>query len=346
MFIQLNEESPLTWEMLTKKKYRYIALVRTSTTKQSAAMKLQEEELVKDMKRYGFGEPLAVFAQNVTGKSTERKQIKQILDFLTAIPEKKRNVMVACRDIERFARNVTEARLLLQKFGELGVYLFISQTGMILGGDGREQSNNLLFVTIQLAMAEFAKRGEAQASIKAAQASKEKGIFSGTPKDSYITLVRREGSQKGKSIYRRIYEAKGGFEAGLVTTKGIARELSNRAQTLYPKKVREIRRMLDDLEQLGGKKKVEEYLNVWDAIIAEERKENVGARVRKGKSMSNRANAIHRVTVAYLNDPMGFPEPVKAGNPETARIQSPDRTGTIEDASNNPDAYNAARRGK
>lgn len=350
-FIEVDEERVITLDELNRAKYKPIAIVRTSTSSQEEGLKVQEQKMLEDMKRLGMLKPALVTVQNVTGAKEGRKQIKQILDFIKATPEERRKFIIVARDVERFSRNEREAFNLLHEFALLGVYLYIINNNLLLGGDGSEQGSNRFLFTVLEGAAANAKRSETQASKKGARKAKSRGLFAGTPVDSYITLVRTSGKQRGKSVYRRIYDSLGGLEAGTVTVKGLARDLSTSTREMYPKRVRDIRDFLIDLKAKGGDKKVQEYLAVWDAVIAEEKKRGVGARViykpkggknqsgQKKERMSDRARAIHRVTVAYLKAPMEHPEPVKTGNPLTAIVESSERIGTIEDASKNPAAY-------
>ena len=338
MFIQVDEERAVSIEELAKAKYRYIAIIRTSTTEQADNLEVQQEDVKKSMTRLGFGKPLLIEVANVTGAKEAREQIQNVMAKVKSIKEDKRKVVVVARSVDRLSRDTEDALRIQRELSSLGAYLYIINNNLLLNGDGSEQGSNQLVFELLLAVAKNAKRSETQASRKGTKAAKTKGLFSGTPQDSYLSLVRTSGKQRGKSVYRRIYESLGGLEAGTVTVKGLARDLSNRAQTMYPAKIRAIRDNLKDIEERGGPEKAQEYLEVWDAIIAEERKKGVGPRAGKGR-MTDKQRAIHRVTVAYLQDPFSWPRPDTVGNPDTATIPSPDRVGTIADAKKNYLAY-------
>ena len=338
MFIEANEDFVVTPQMLAEAGYEPILLIRTSTTEQAENLEVQQKEVGDSMKRLGFKKFAFISVANVTGKAADRKQLQEIIDFCKATPENKRKLLVCARDVERFSRNTLNGLTVQDELRRLGVYLYIINNNLLLNGDGSEQGSNQFLFEVLLAAASNTKRSEVQASIKGTRAARKKGLFSGTPQDSYVKLVRTSGKQRGKSVYRRIYESLGGMEAGTVTVKGIARELSNSQQRMYPQKIRQIRDFLKDLIEQAGTEKAEEYLAVWDAIIKEERKRGVGPRAGSGR-MTDRQRAIHRVTVAYLQNPQDFPRPDTVGNPDTATIPSPDRTGTIADASKNFLAY-------
>lgn len=338
MFINVNDERAVTIEELAKEKYRYIGIIRTSTSEQKDNLVVQEADVEKSMSAKGFGKPLSMEVANVSGATAARKQIKAILEACAAIPEKKRKIVVVARSVDRLSRDTKDALIIQEKLAALGVYLFIIQNNMLLNGDGTEQGSNQLVFELLLAVAKSGKRSETQASKKGTKEAKTKGLFSGTAQDSYVALVRDKGSQRGVSVRRRIYASIAGLDAKTITVKGLARELSKPDRTMYPAKVRAIRDNLKDIEAKGGPEKVKEWLEVWDAIIKEEKKRGVGDRAAKGR-MSDRARAIHRVSVAYLQDPFEWPRPDTVGNPDTATVPSSDRNGTIEDASNNPDKY-------
>ena len=339
MFVDVNEERSVTIQELAKDGYKYIALIRTSTTEQDENREVQEKDLIDSMERLGFKQqPVLIASENVSGAKAEREQINVIMDFIKSTPEKKRKLIVVARDVARFSRDTQQGLQIQTALQKLGVYLYVQQANLLLNGDGAEQGSNQLIFEILLAMSKSGKRSETIASKTGTREAKKKGLFSGTPQDSYVKLVRTSGSQRGKSIRRRIYESLGGLEAKTIQIKPMAKELSNSAQTFYPAKLRAIRDELKDIEAQGGKKKVEEYLAVWDAIIKEEKKRGVGPRTGKGR-MTDRARAIHRVTVAYLQNPFDFPRPDTIGNPLTATIPTPDRTGTIADASANSTLY-------
>lgn len=77
---------------------------------------------------------------------------------------------------------------------------------------------------------------------------------------------------------------------------------------------------------------------MWDARIKEEKKRGVGFIIGKQR-LNDRQRAINRVSAAYFQDPFNNPRPATVGNPALAEFPSPDRVGTILDASKNPEAY-------
>jgi DNA invertase Pin-like site-specific DNA recombinase len=338
MFIDLgNVRRAVTIEELAKAGYTYVGIIRTSTSEQKDNLEVQESDVKARMTVLGFKKPLLMAVANVSGAKAARAQIREVFDAVKALPEKKRKVVVVARSVDRLSRDTEDALRIQRELAALGVYLYIIDNNLLLNGDGTEQGSNQLVFELLLAVAKNAKRAETEASKQGTKEAKEKGLFSGTPQDGYVDLIKDKGSQRGKSVFRRINESRGALIAKTATIKGLARDLSG-ARTFYPAKVREIIANLQDLEEQGGPEKVEEYLQVWDARIKEEKKRGVGRISAKGR-MTDRQRAIHRVSVAYLQEPMNWPRPDTVGNPDTATVATPDRTGTIADASANPLAY-------
>ena len=106
-----------------------------------------------------------------------------------------------------------------------------------------------------------------------------------------------------------------------------------------PSQPKKLIKNLRELEEAGGKKKVKEYLEVIDAILAAEKK--VGR--RDSKKPNRKAKALHRVTVGYLQNPMIFPRPDTIGNPAIAELTGNVGDGTIADAIKNPTPYQPAK---
>lgn len=339
MFIETNGDRAVTIEELAKAKYRYIGIIRTSTSEQKDNLEVQEADVKARMTAKGFGTPLLMEVANVSGAKAARDQIEAVIDAVAAIPEGRRKVVVVARSVDRLSRDTKDALIIQERLEALGAYLFIIDNNLLLNGDGSEQGSNQLVFELLLAVAKSGKRSEVAASKKGTKKAKERGIATGTPQDSFVDMIRTSGSQRGKSVYRRLAESRGAIKAGTLTKKGVNRELpTETGRGFNIKKTRAILELLDDLEAAGGEKKVQEYLEVWDARIKEEKKRGVGFIIGKTR-LNDRQRAIHRVSAAYFQDPLNNPRPDTLGNPAIATFPSPDRTGTIADASANPAAY-------
>ena len=311
--------------------YTPLILNRVSTTTQLDGLRAQADENKKMVKeRYGFSKTPVEIIQQESGKKQERQSLDDAIAIIKANPKK--NYTLFVRDMSRLGRDVPAARALLEDVNALGVSVYIIDSNLHMTGQDGDYNEVMLF-TILAAIAEGAKGGEEAASKAGTKRSRKKGIFSGGIKESWKDKITTKGKRKGKSMHRLIWEDIPSNENGITTNKGLARDIK-----MTPIQTRTIRKVLRELEVDGGVAKVEEYLNFWDAVIAAEKTKGVGSRDRPKSQggMTARANALHRVTVAYIQDPMNWPDPNTVGNPDTALASAPsEATGTIQDALDN-----------
>jgi len=308
-----------------------LILNRVSTSTQLDALPVQSKENVKRVKDYGFNKKAVSIIQQESGKKQQRQSLDDAFAVVKNNPKKKYTLFV--RDISRLGRKVPVMRETIEAFNKLGVNVFIMDSNLHMTGDPNDY-NDLMIFTILAAVAEGGKGGETAASKVATQAAREKGIFSGGIKEAYTLKVAKTGKRKGKSIFRLIYDDIPNFNNGT----GLSGREFSRQLNMSPSMVRVIRKQLIAIEERGGKAKLDEYLNFWDTLIAAEKRKGVGVRTRPKSQggMTARANALHRVTVAYIQDPFGWPDPATVGNPDTALPTAPpEATGTIQDALDN-----------
>tara|TARA_B110001452_G_C15206241_1_gene418461 strand:- start:106 stop:1089 length:984 start_codon:yes stop_codon:yes gene_type:complete len=307
-----------------------IILNRVSTTTQLDGLPAQAEENKNRVKTFGFGATPVSILQQESGKKAERKTLA---DAITVIEENpKKNYTLFVRDIARLSRDVDVARGIVKQLNNMGVSVFIIDSNLHMTGSDEAYNDKMIF-TILAAVAEGGKGAEQLAARTGTDRSRKKGIFSGGIRQSWAGKVATSGPRKGKSLHRVIWEDIPSNENGLSTNKGLARELK-----ISKNVSKDIRAELRRLLELGGEKKVFEYLNFWDAVIAAEKRSGVGSRNRSKSmgGMTQRANALHRVTVAYIQEPMNWPDPNSIGNPDTALPSAPsEATGTIKDAIEN-----------
>jgi len=185
--------------------------------------------------------------------------------------------------------------------------------------------------TFLSAVAESGKASEERARDEGTEAAKKRGIFEGVPKSLYP-----EKFKKGKSLQRRIWEAQPAVNNGTISAQNVADR-----ENIYAANYRTIRDRLLHADSHGL---VEDYLAVMDAIIMAEKQRGVGKRDRSPAAQRTRkAKALHRVTVAYLVEPENWPNPLTVGNPAAATFEKDLATGTIADAIENPQRYQATR---
>jgi len=347
-----EKEIAITIQDCVKEGYNYIGLVRTSTTEQSEAL-VQQEEYVRDaMKRIGFKkDPVLMSIQNVSGAKEQRQQIEEILQFLEGISPENRKLVVVARDIERVSRNTFQALMFQQELQRLGVYLYILNNNLLIGGTGIEQGTARMIFELLLAVASSGKFSEVKASQKGRRkAKKEKGIQGGTARDTYRENIATSGKQKDKTIFERVYASLGGLDAGTITVKGLARELSNSRRKIYPKVIRDLRDEMLKIREEAGEEKLRQWVAVWPELVKYEKRKSVGSLAKpprpiviNGKkqkfAQTERARAIWRVAQGFINEPAKWNDPVNVGNPETATIPSANKGGTIREAFANPQDY-------
>lgn len=313
-----------------------ILLVRVSTTKQSESLKQQEEYLVNKVREIGFKPAPEIVSKQESGQKEERATVNAVLQILIDNPRKKFIVIV--RDVPRFSRDSKNALIAIEdELWTRDVPLYIADNGLLLV-NASETSDQYMVYQILLALASLGKRNETRASQQGQKKGRKKGVFSGSVKDLYSELY---SPSKG-TIHRRVYETIPAIANGTLSNGDLTKALGMGSRTT----VRQMRTFLVDFEAQYGKVKLNEYLDVIDAIVEAERRPRVGTRVsrRKPKPSTARANALHRVTVAYLREPMNWPRPDMEGNPLAAVTPSAKRTGTIEDAIANFNDYLPKRR--
>jgi len=339
----------LTIQDLREADYDVILVVRTSTTEQQKSIEQQKEDLLARMKQLGFPEPLLITVENVSGAKADRKQINEVMDFIKARPANDRDLVVVVRDPARFSRFTLQGLLDQEEFERLGVYLYMANPNLLIGGKGFEQGNARMQFEFLMTVSTYAKFDETQASIRGRRKAKEtKGIRGGTARDTFRENIAKTGKRKGKTIFRIVAESLDALDAGTVSVKGLARLLSNSKRTVYPRMIRELRNEIKRVKSLVGESGLKTWLNVWDELVRQENNRRVGRLSKPPRSakkegqatrQTDRARAIWRVSQGYIAEPDKFKDPVNIGNPETATFPSKANTGTIAHASKNPLQY-------
>ena len=318
-----------------KAKRKFAILNRVSTSTQLKSLPLQVTENESRLTQMGVpAKDITSVSQQESGKKKQRQTLDDVIEIVEK--GKKGEYTVVVRDIARLGRNVDVIRETVRELNAMGANVHVLDSNLHLTGDP-DDYNSLMVLTLLAAVAEGGKGAEGAAARTGTKFAKKKGIFSGGIKEAYTSKVKKTGKRKGKSIFRIIYEDIPSFNNGTSTNKGLSRELD-----MSPTMTRVIRKQLLEIEERGGPEKIEEYLRFWDAMVAAEMTRGVGQRTRpmKDGGMTNRANALHRVTIAYIQDPFGWPDPVTKGNPDTKMPFAPDTaTGTIQDALDNYTFY-------
>ncbi len=304
-----------------------IILNRVSTSKQREGLPTQQRFMKAQVKMLGFKKaPIEIVVQQ-TGAAGDLKTLAEMRKVIEDNPKKQFVVFV--RDIPRFARNINQAVSALAFLTERGIPLIPLDMRLPVFNQGSPLRK--MTFGILSSVAEGAKAPESDARSTAEKEAAKKGLVKGVPKDSYIEKT------KGKQQMRRLVNAL----RPAVASKALAGNKAAESLGLYPAKFREIVKELEGREAAG---KLEEWLEVWDAIVEAENRRGVGSRKKYNKNRS-RVKAIHRVTVGYLQFPDTFGRPDTVGNPEVATFppKNGSASGTIQDALDNPDFYQPTR---
>jgi DNA invertase Pin-like site-specific DNA recombinase len=304
-----------------------ILLARVSTSKQREGLPVQEQFLRDTAKRMGFNKKPVEITVQQSGKAADLRTLKALRKVITENPRKKYVVIV--RDVPRFARNINQAIAALEFLTGNDIPLIPLDMNVPVFNEGALQRK--MTFSILSAVAEGGKEPENVARKIGEVMAKRKGLVSGVPQDSY------EEKTKGKPQMRRLVNAlRPALTAGSISQTKAAKSVG-----LLRQKFMQIVKELDEREAAG---KLDEWLEVWDAIVAAERTPRVGSRKKFNKSRS-RVKAIHRVSVGYLQFPDEFNRPDTVGNPEVATFppKRGEALGTLADALQNPDYYQPTR---
>jgi len=305
-----------------------ILLARVSTSGQREALPVQQAYLRDTAKALGFKKAPVEIVNQQSGKAADLKTLKQLREVIEKNPKKRFVVFV--RDTPRFARNINQAVAALEFLTDRDIPLIPLDMGQPVFNE-RAPLRKMTF-GILANVAEGAKAPENEARKEAEKQAAKRGLVAGVPQDSY------EEKTRGKPQMRRLVNAlRPALEAGSISQTKAAASVG-----LLRQKFMQIVKELEERESAG---KLDEWLEVWDAIVEAERRRGVGSRKKFNKSRS-RVKAIHRVSVGYLQFPDDFNRPDTVGNPETATFPpKPPKValGTLADALENPDYYQPTR---
>jgi len=304
-----------------------ILLARVSTSNQREALPTQQKFLRETAKRMGFNKQPIEIAVQQSGKAADLKTLKALRKIIAENPRKKFVVIV--RDVPRFARNINQAVAALEFLTGDNIPLIPLDMNVPVFNTGAPQRK--MTFSILSAVAEGGKEPENVARKIAEKEAADKGLVSGVPQDSY------EEKTRGKPQMRRLVNAlRPALEAGSISQTKAAASVGLLRQKFM--------KIVKELEAREAKGKLDEWLEVWDAIVAAERQRGVGSRKKFTKSRS-KARALHRTTVGYLQFPDDFNRPDTVGNPEVATFppKRGEALGTIADALENPEFYRPTR---
>ena len=323
----LNENVVATVPDLVEAKYTPIILNRVSSSSQRKGLPTQEAYMRKTVKALGFTKTPVEITVAQTGKAADLKTIAKLKEV---IENGKGPYAVFVRDVPRFGRSTLNNLQVIQEcLKPAGVPLVPLDMYQVVGANGTPE--NYMVFTFLSAVATSGKASEERARDEGTEQAKKRGIFEGVPKSLYPDKYK-----KGKSLQRRIWEAQPAVKNKTISAQNVADR-----EGIWSANYRTIRDRLLHADTHGL---VDEYLAVMDAIIVAEKQRGVGPRDRSpAVKRTRKSKALHRVTVAYLVEPENWPNPLTTGNPAAATFEKEVATGTIADAIENPQRYQATR---
>jgi DNA invertase Pin-like site-specific DNA recombinase len=273
-----------------------------------------------------------VFEEVASGAKSDRKQFNALYEWLKEQHDPSQFVVVI-RDYARWARDTLTALSRLDELTAIGVSLIIVDTNAVLGDSG-DPTAKFVF-TLLSAVTSYSKEAEAAATIEATEEAAERGLFDGRDLELY--------PKRKRNPYRDLLNLLPAYEAGTMPMSGkdsVLTNLNARITQREPEMTRNwLKRAIPRLQekQAFGRKVLSEWLDVSDAMRDAMKRQGFGNIT--GKKRTLRANALSRVTKAFMREPDQWPNPLTEGNPEIGN-----GPGTISDAIENFKRYQPRQR--
>jgi len=164
-----------------------IGYVRVSTVEQNASRQLEGHTLDR------------VFEDKVSGKNTDRPQLKAMLEFV------REGDTILVHSMDRLARNLDDLRHLVKDLTTKGVKLQFLKENLVFTGDDSPMANLLL--SVMGAVAEFERALIRERQMEGIALAKKKGKFKGRKKklsDQDIESIRSraEAGEKKAELAR------------------------------------------------------------------------------------------------------------------------------------------------
>ena len=308
-------------------KLRPIIAARVSSSGQRKGLPAQAKALREFAKDAGFKKEPVEFQIRQTGRAGELKSIEEIRKLVEANPRER--YIAVFRDLERFARNTENAFAIRRQLSELGVPVIFQSIPLLHGNKPMgDRAADIVFGSLAV-VADFAKNFENIAREIGQASAAEAGVIAGEPRDFFL----KQYKAKGKSVHRRLAELLPALENKDVSGRELTKLLKIGDSTR--------RKIQAELLALNEEKR-EEFLQVIDAILEAEKTIGKPRNVAAPKR-TRRLRALHRVTVAYLQFPEKFPNPIE-GNPNIAPLTGFVGDGSIADALASPEKYQPPRK--
>lgn len=325
----MSNVKPIEIKEAVKGNYQPIVIGRVSTSDQRLGLPDQMKQLEAETKRLGFKKTPMLKGVQQSGFEGEQVTEKFIDEVVSKKPNGKYVVIV--QDVSRMARDTENALRIKRELNERGIPIIETSTGKIYSGAGKAVDvDSKIDFTIRAVLAEFGKASEFKSRRRGSAQAASRGLVEGVPRNLYLDYYKK----KKISVYRQIANALPAIQAGLMSGRDLTKKLGiNDAQR------RKIQKQLSQMDEAL----LEDYLDVIDAILDQEKRKKVGRRDVSKRLRTLEATALHRVTVAYIQNPSEFPNPLTQGNPEIAAQTDFEGAGTIADAVANPFKYQPRR---
>ena len=258
---------------------------RVSTDEQKGTLPTQTAAVKKGLKELGYTGKPEVFEEQASGTKIDRKELTKMIEAAKA---SKKPAVIVVRDIQRFARDPYDLGELYNPLRRLEVPIMSINEPIITGTSKVPQPAADLLAPILVAAGGSEVSTRKEQTFQGVAASREKGIFSGTPLSLYPDEKIEPRREQLRLLAAGIGQAEGGRRLG--KSGGYWRD--NR----------------DKMKKLEEEGVLDDWLDTIDLIRAMEIEKGEGKGPRAGIKMKT----VRRMTSGYLNDPSaGFEKPTQ-----------------------------------
>ena len=157
---------------------------RVSTFEQNSSRQLESQNLDK------------LFVDTVSGKNTDRPQLKALLEFV------RDGDVVLVHSMDRLARNLDDLRLLVKSLTSKGIHIQFVQENIVFTGEDSPMSQLLL--SVMGAFAEFERSLIRERQREGIALAKKRGVYKGRKqsldREQILKLKERINTGVAKSI--------------------------------------------------------------------------------------------------------------------------------------------------
>jgi len=264
---------------------KVIIYARVSTDEQKGTLSTQVQAIKNGLKDLGFKGKAEVFQEQVSGTSLDRPALFEAIG--AGLSSKKPAVLVV-RDIQRFSRDSIKYGHVYYPMSEAEFPVLSINEPIVLPTRKVPQPSSALLAAILIAAGGVEVSTRLKQTLQGVAASREKGIFSGTP----LSLFPDEILDPRRELLRLSRAGVGQSEGSRILKKSTSWWRKN----LGTMKVYESAGVLDD----------------WLDSITLIRNYEIAKGEGKGPKAGIKMKTVRRMTSGYLSDPTaGFPKPTQ-----------------------------------